>query len=104
MSTIRTRLFVASIMICGGCAADKRANTLHAIGKMAPTASEPIIVRLVSRHQTITITAGQGGALYTVVDASGRTIISRATLDQLRVTDSEIYRMIAPGAMVWAGM
>ena len=104
MNSFRTCLLVMAIMICGSCAAEKRAAVPRAVAKAGQAANEPVIVKLVSRHQTITITAGHGGALYTVVDASGKTIITRATLDELRVSDSEIYRMVAPGAMVWAGM
>lgn len=104
MSSFRTCLLVIGVIFCGSCAAERRAAAPWAVVKAAPTANEPVIVKLVSCHQTITITAGHGAALYTVVDASGRIIVSRATLEELRDGDPEIFQMIAPGAMVWAGM
>jgi hypothetical protein len=90
-------------LLLAGCTQQPRTSAPQAAAK-TPAPSEPVIVRLVSRDKTIVITAGHGQSLYSVIDSSGRVVVSRATLDELRAGDPQMYEMIAPGAMVWAGM
>jgi len=44
----------------------------------------PVICRLVSREQTVTISAGPNGSVYSVNSADGKTLLSYASRDQLR--------------------
>jgi hypothetical protein len=91
-----------AVSLLAGCAQPPRTPAPQA-SATSPAVFEPVIVRLVSRQKTIVITAGHGQSLYSVFDSSGRAIVSRATLDELRAGDPTLYEMIAPGVMVWAG-
>ena len=44
----------------------------------------PVICRLVGREQTVTISAGPNGSVYSVQDAAGKTMLSYANRDELR--------------------
>jgi hypothetical protein len=68
----------------------------------APTA--PVIVRLVSRDKTITISAGAGHSVYSAVDARGKTIVSNATLDELKTSHPDIYQRVSPDVTAFAGL
>ena len=70
----------------------------------SPTAVEPVIVRLVGRDQTITISAGPGHSLYSATDAAGKTIVSNATLDELKTRHPDIYQRVSPGVTAFAGL
>ncbi|MCY2951532.1 MAG: hypothetical protein NTU53_06090 [Planctomycetota bacterium] len=59
-----------------------------------PRSTAPVIVHLVSRHQTITIHATPTGPVYSVKDNSGAVIVAAATLDQLRRDHPAIYNEI----------
>jgi hypothetical protein len=93
--------FFAGVVFIGVIAADQRASVAPVV---AASTTEPEIVRLVSRGQTITILAGRGQSLYSVSDAWGRRVVSRATLEQLRASYPEIYRQVAPGVALYAGL
>jgi len=67
-------------------------------------ATEPVIVRLVSRDKSITISAGPGHALYSVTDAAGKTVVSKATLDNLKTAHPDLYQHVAPGVTAYAGL
>jgi hypothetical protein len=67
-------------------------------------AAEPVIVRLVSRDRSITIFAGPGHTLYSATDAAGKTVVSKATLDQLKTAHPELYQRVAPGVTAYAGL
>ena len=70
-----------------------------------PTAEpEPVIVRLVSRDKTITIFAGPGHALYSATDSEGRTIVSKATLDELKTSHPKLYQRVSPDVTAYAGL
>jgi hypothetical protein len=58
------------------------------------TADHPVIVRLVGRSQVLTVSGGPRGPVYSVADAQGRTMLSHATLDELRVKHPELYQQI----------
>ena len=58
--------------------------------------SYPVIVRLVSVHRTITITAGPNGPLYSARDRDGNTLASNLTLGELRAQRPDIYRQVSP--------
>ena len=80
-------LFLALI---GGCAQPRTA------APKAATVQFPVIVRLVGRNQTITITSGPHGPLYSASSRGGELIVQNATLEQLRSEHPQLYRQIAP--------
>jgi hypothetical protein len=92
-----------TVAFVGVLAGDQRASVAPIVAAQA-AAPEPVIVRLVGRGQTITILAGKGQPLYSVNDLSGRQMVSRATLDELRVKSPEAYRQVAPGVALYAGL
>ena len=73
----------------------------------AEAPANPIIVRLVRRHDIITITAGSHMPLYTVAEDSGRVLVSEMSMPQLKTTRPDLYEQIspavAPTAQAWAG-
>lgn len=95
------QLLLMSVCFVGVIAGQQRASVAPVVA--TPTA-EPVIVRLASRGQIITILAGKGHPLYSVTDPSGRPIVSRASLDDLRVNYPEIYHQVAPGVALYAGL
>jgi hypothetical protein len=56
----------------------------------------PVIVRVVGRHQTITVTAGPECPLYTAETTDGKLLVASATLEQLRSEHPEVYRQLNP--------
>ncbi|HEY2589152.1 MAG TPA: hypothetical protein VGI81_25640 [Tepidisphaeraceae bacterium] len=56
----------------------------------------PVIVRLVSRHYTVVISAGATSPVYTIRSAPGGLLASNVTLDQLRQTRVDLYDQLAP--------
>ena len=81
---------------CGGHPAQPAktmAATSIAANAKAP-ANYPLIVRIVSRDQTITITAGPHGSLYTAATSNGKILVANATLDQLRTVHPDVYRQV----------
>ena len=55
------------------------------IAPQAEAAKElPVICRLVSREQTVTISAGPNGAVYSVQSADGKTLLANADRAELR--------------------
>jgi hypothetical protein len=56
----------------------------------------PVIVRLVGRHQTITVTAGPTAPLYSAARNDGTPIVAAATLEQLRQEHPEVYQQLIP--------
>jgi hypothetical protein len=66
-------------------------------GIMPPAAPPgPVIVRLVSRHYTVVISAGATSPVYTIRSAPGGLLASNVTLDQLRQTRVDLYDQLAP--------
>jgi hypothetical protein len=74
-----------------GCAAGNRPKPAAAEGPRGP-----VIVRLVGQHQSITVTSGPNGPLYTAQTTDGQTIVANATLAELRVNHPEVYQFIEP--------
>jgi len=85
-------LIVAAAM--PGCAA--RPASTHQAKGLTET-DGPVIVHLVGRHETITVTSSPRGPLYSARNAGGETIVANATLDELRAEYPEIYRLLEPG-------
>src|SRR5436190_511096 len=53
--------------------------------------SNPVIVKLVSRKQTVTVTSGPNGPLYAVTDAAGREILAPMPLNEIANRDPVLY-------------
>ena len=66
----------------------------------APAPQYPMIVRIVGRHQTITVTAGPAGPLYSAATSDGKAIVAGATLDELRDRHPAVYRQLHPGIAI----
>jgi hypothetical protein len=82
---------VAVLTCLGGCA-DKVQLPIS-----RPRASTyPIIVRLVSRSDEITITAGPDGPLYTGTLSDGTHSFANLSLEDLRNQQPAIYRQVHP--------
>ena len=77
-------------MVAFGCAA----NTSPKAAAESPHG--PVIVRLVGQHQTVIVTSGPDGPLYTAQTADGQTIVANASLAELRTNHPEIYHFIEP--------
>src|SRR5947209_7135451 len=87
--------FVVLALLTAGCSCpcSKPAKSSEAKA-IAP--SYPVITRLVSRNQTVTISAGPASALYSVQSADGKVLVAFATLDELREKHPEQYRFLQP--------
>jgi hypothetical protein len=107
MTTRRAAGIFAALMVGGACASDREAAVVAApVPVVARPALLPdrVIVRLVSRRHTVTVLAGQRGSLYSVSDPAGRELVSRVTLEELRVRNPDAYRLVQPGATAFAGI
>ena len=69
---------------------------------MAPTDRFPVIVRIVGRHQTITVTAGPECPLYSAATNDGKLLVAGSTLQQLRDQHPDLYQQIEPSIAVEA--
>ena len=54
----------------------------------------PVICRLVGREQTVTISAGPNGSVYSVHDSAGQTLLSYATREELRLKHPDLARQL----------
>jgi hypothetical protein len=88
---MRTLALLLALAFLTSCAHQKPATT-----PVAQAKENPVIVRLVSQHQTITVRATGHGPRYSVTDSANRTLIANATLDELRAQHPDIYRQIEP--------
>ena len=100
MLTIRSIMLSAVLLaaVPAGCARHTPAPQSATEGQEPRTASAhyPVIVRMVARHSTITITAGPRGPLYSAATSSGQPLVTNATLEQLRSDHPDIYRQVEP--------
>ena len=90
---------VLGFVLACACATDHRPAAATA-AVPAPEPAGPEIVRLVGRDHTITVTAGHGGPRYSIATSSGQVLVSRATLDDLRVHHPELYRLVEPATVL----
>jgi len=107
MTNRRAAGMFAALIVGSLCASDQKSSVVAAPAPAIapiparPAISDRVIVRLVSRRHTVTVLAG---SRYTVTDPSGRELISRATLEELRVRNPDAYRLVQPGATAFAGI
>ncbi|HEV8291043.1 MAG TPA: hypothetical protein VGP94_03945 [Tepidisphaeraceae bacterium] len=82
--------FMCIGLLLGGCA--------RSAAPVAPQAQAkkdlPVICRLVSRDQTVTISAGPNGSVYSVQDFSGKTLLSYASREELRLRHPDLSRQL----------
>ena len=87
-------LALALLMLLAGCGS-------HQAGTAATAAPAdpvyPVIVRIVSRHQTIIVSAGPTGAVYSARAADGTQLAVNLTLSELREKQPAIYESIQTG-------
>ena len=107
MTTRHTLAMILSAAAAGSCVSDRTVATSPA--PMPATifvAATPdvVIVRLVGRRNTVTILAGTNGPQYSVTDPAGRTVVSRASLQELRTLHPEAYRLVQPDVTAYAGL
>jgi hypothetical protein len=69
-------------VLFGGCARQTAPVAARAEIKQREL---PVICRLVGREQTLTISAGPKGSVYSLADAEGKTLLSDASREELRV-------------------
>jgi hypothetical protein len=97
----RPSIVAASLvsLLAGGCAAHT-AKTPAAIA----TPQGPVIVRLVGRHQTVTVTSSGNGPLYSVQNDKGKLVVANATLEELRAEHPDMYQLVEPTLAVDASL
>jgi hypothetical protein len=92
-------LSLISLLVLAGCTSAAR-QPVAARPAPSSTAQEqpeyPVIVRIVGRAQTVTVSAGPECALYSVKSAEGKLLVSQATLDELRARHPEVFHWIQP--------
>ncbi len=76
----RTTLLMSLGLLISGCA-----KSPAPIAPQAQIKKDlPVICRLVSRDQTVTISAGPNGSVYSVHNAAGQLLLSDASREELR--------------------
>jgi hypothetical protein len=84
-------------LVGAGCAKEAAVPVATAQAPAIKASTEyPVIVRIVSRGQTVVVTAGPEGALYSVQSPTGEMLVSNVTLEELRGRHPEHYKWIAP--------
>lgn len=91
MKRIFFALLVAAFVI--GCA---KQNAPQARVSRDEKPQGPEIVRLVGQHQTVIVTSGPNGPLYSAQTSAGDTIVANATIEELRNAHPDIYRFVDP--------
>jgi hypothetical protein len=94
-------LLAASALALMGCkhdqpTTDDSGHTRVAAAGAAGATTRPVIVRIVSRSETIVVTAGPKEPLYSVQDSSGRTLVAACTLAEMKATHPDLYQRIEP--------
>jgi len=55
-----------------------------------------VIVRLASQHGAISVLSTENGVRYSATDKSGKTLVSNATLQDLKEQHPDLYRQVTP--------
>ena len=92
---LSTVVSLLGLMLMCGCADVPREASSSGI-IATPPVSYPVIVRIVGRLQTITVSAGPVCPLYSASGAGGTMLVSNATLDELRENYPDLYQRIRP--------
>jgi hypothetical protein len=95
-------LAVAGILLAGCATRQPQASRVAAAPTAAVEPQGPVIVSLVGQHQTIIITSGPEGPLYSAKTADGQPIVANASLKKLREEYPDVYRFVEPTMAVHA--
>ena|SRR5437773_112700 len=87
---LRLAATTCGLFIAGCCCHKKESTTQTA------AANNPVIVRLVSRQQVVTISASRRGPVYNIATTDGKTLVADATLSELAANHPDLYRQLAP--------
>ena len=86
----RTALLMTLGLLISGCAKPP--------APIAPQAQIkkdlPVICRLVSRDQSVTISSGPNGVVYSVQNAAGKMLLSEASREELRLRHPDLSRQL----------
>lgn len=104
---MRKLMLGASVSLCliGGCAAKPPARPAAASApRPAPSvgSSNPVIVHVVSRDQTVTISSSPQGLRYSLKDADGRVHVADFTAQRFAALQPELYRQLRHYIAVYA--
>ena len=62
----------------------------------ATAPDDKVIIRMVARHNEISIVSTPQGVRYSAFDKQGKMLISKATLDELKQQHPQVYRLLYP--------
>ena len=90
------RLSLCAIWIwCAGCSEGQGTST-QLVTEDPPILAKdpPVLVRLESKHETIVITSGPTGPLYTVIAGDGTFLVKDVTLAQLELNNPQVHQRV----------
>ncbi len=87
--------YCAVLIWCTGCTKGQDTSTHFATEDPTVLAKDPpVIVRLESKHETVVITAGSAGPLYTVIASDGTFLVRGLTLAQLKLSNPQVHERV----------
>jgi hypothetical protein len=96
MAFMKTK-WSSSLLACAlGWAVISCSRPMPASTPVAAVRHYPTIVRLESRHYSITISAGPRCPLYSIASSSGEMFVENISLGELHVSHPEFYNLLAP--------
>src|SRR5688500_13867256 len=93
---------VALALVVSGCAARPKPRSTDGDATVAARDANradeyPLILRLVGRHYTVSVSSGPDGVVYSAEGTDGKLIVANASLDELRLRHPEVYQQLLPG-------
>jgi hypothetical protein len=82
--------FICLGLLIGGCARPP----VPAAPQAQLKKELPMICRLVSREQTVTISGGANGPVYSVQNSAGQTLLSYVSREELRLRHPDLSRQL----------
>ena len=80
---------------CTGCSEGQDTSTHFATEDPPVLAKDPtVLVRLESKHETVVITSGPTGPLYTVIAGDGTLLVRDLTLAQLKLNNPQVHERV----------
>lgn len=109
MTTATKRFLVMSALLAAGalgCSKAAPQATVAPAGTapLAPVCApaDPVIVRLVGRETTVTITSTPAGPRYSAATRAGESLASNLSLSELRDQHPDLYQFVHPSAIASA--
>jgi hypothetical protein len=101
----KSMLIVLPVLALAGCHNHDDARHAATPAPVAPSqvlagrteAGHPVIVRLVGRTKTLTVTSTAAGPAYSVTSPAGQPLLTQGTLDDLRRQHPDLYRQVRQG-------